>query len=275
MRTIALELRIPGTRRENRQKLRIAAVFFNLSANHEWGAMDFNTSQRQRGFSLVELLVCIGIIAVLLAVLLPALGKARERAVRVKCMANLRQILQATISYVSDNAGSLPQPNDILLENSPPRVGWLYNPPIANPANPLQVQTGALWPYLGHREVYMCPLATTTYISGPSQQMTSYLMSMVVLGFGTRNYSFPLRRMNPRGILFWEAGEDEAGYVTPSSWDDGAAYPFGGLTTRHANGAQIGSFDTSVEWMSSADYQSELAKFPGRFWCNPDRAKGN
>jgi len=61
-----------------------------------------------RAFTLVELLVVIGIIAVLISVLLPALGKARQSANSIDCQARLRQMGQALHIYVSQNKGLLP-----------------------------------------------------------------------------------------------------------------------------------------------------------------------
>lgn len=60
------------------------------------------------GFTLVELLVVIGIIALLISILLPSLGKARKAANTVKCSANLRSILQGMQIYASQNNGSIP-----------------------------------------------------------------------------------------------------------------------------------------------------------------------
>src|SRR5882724_7915560 len=62
-------------------------------------------TRSRSAFTLVELLVVIGIIALLIAILLPALSKARESANTLKCLANLRSIVQGCQIYTSDNKG--------------------------------------------------------------------------------------------------------------------------------------------------------------------------
>jgi prepilin-type N-terminal cleavage/methylation domain-containing protein/prepilin-type processing-associated H-X9-DG protein len=62
----------------------------------------------QKAFTLVELLVVIGIISILIAMLLPALNKARDAAKSVSCLSNLRQLGQSMLMYQNDNRGSYP-----------------------------------------------------------------------------------------------------------------------------------------------------------------------
>ena len=76
------------------------------------------TRSRALGFTLIELLVVIGIIAVLAALLFPAIGRVQENANGVKCAGNLKQIGVALILYASENNGNFPESGGVIAYNA-------------------------------------------------------------------------------------------------------------------------------------------------------------
>jgi hypothetical protein len=162
-------------------------------------------SREVGGFSLVELLVVIGVNAILLALLLPALRMARESANRVKCAGQLRQIGYGFEMYANANKGWLPAWS-----------AWHTWPPGQPEDTPGPVWTIEMIPYLGDPDspVYNCPsfpardrnyfiAAIWSYVNGRNAMKLSdiSLSSQFILSgditqpgvyprpYGTSNYS--------------------------------------------------------------------------------------
>lgn len=99
------------------------------------------------GFTLIELMIVIGIIAVLIAILFPIVRQAREQASRARCASNLRQIGAALHAYLNDNK-SLPMKGNG-AEYANPHVFRFHNDP--EDISPVMER------YAGSRDVYYCP----------------------------------------------------------------------------------------------------------------------
>jgi len=93
---------------------------------------DTTGARRKAGFTLVELLVVIGIIALLISILLPSLNRAREQANRVKCSSNLRQIAMAAIMYANAEVRSGAFPRTYYLPGTPTPIASTKGYAVSN-----------------------------------------------------------------------------------------------------------------------------------------------
>ena len=105
----------------------------------------------KKGFTLIELLVVISIIALLLAILMPALGKVKAKAQAVVCGTNLKQYGMAGTMYTSENDDMFPQSWYWLISEQqyPSRTACTWHDPEFKP-------NGQLWPYLANEDVHVC-----------------------------------------------------------------------------------------------------------------------
>ncbi|HOK77505.1 MAG TPA: type II secretion system protein [Verrucomicrobiota bacterium] len=116
---------------------------------------------RRTGFTLIELLVVIAIIAILAGMLLPALGKAKDKGQGVACMNNLRQLQYAFAMYPLDNSDYLVKPGNSGTEQYSWVQGWLdFNPANSDNTNTTQLldpNKAKFAPYIPSAAVYKCP----------------------------------------------------------------------------------------------------------------------
>src|SRR5688572_17804669 len=130
---------------------------------------------KRRGFTLVELLVVIGIIALLIAILMPALSKAKEQANRVACMSNLKQLGIALNLYTTDHKGWFPAPGA-----NARREDWIHWQKAR------KIDEGSIVKYFGKKfspGVYRCPSDDVQTHLGADPYLYSYTINYNMTGY--------------------------------------------------------------------------------------------
>jgi prepilin-type N-terminal cleavage/methylation domain-containing protein len=247
---------------------------------------------KQKGFTLVELLVVISIIALLMAILLPALAKARELGKRAVCMNQLKQLGLGWVMYCDNNAEKVPvgdvyyswtfsstNPNDPYYpqlawcefphpypHNMPATAATNYTPAYTSNATSQPVGVwqhaiaeGTMWKYVKDYKVYKCPVGEkgnyVTYYT--SHAMHTYLTSAgCVPPTPMLLLRSQLKRTSDR-FVFIDAGQMKGGaFYDPYNVGCGNTSPLGqwyDMAMRHGNGTTFVFADQHVEYHKWTD----------------------
>lgn len=213
------------------------------------------------GFTLIELLVVIAIIAILAAMLLPALNGGKARALRISCLNNLKQLQTCWLMYTHDNDNVIPPNNFVYITGvggsggmSLGEDGMTWCRSLApKDTNRIDAATSMLWPYNTSADIYHCPADRSTVDGFPDiTRNRSYNMSNSANCREADHFrKYDEVRAPANLFVFIDTHEDAIwdstfGIMPPGSfWQD---YWLDVPADRHQQGANLSFADGRVEY---------------------------